>query len=703
MNLLEALGQERPVYWFCDDKKRGKPPFERLVVETELAKQHDLGSFFCVNLLGEQKNDKGHLRHESNVLRPLACFADFDTGTLEEQVEKILHSPIEPSAIVKSGRGYHLYWFLTLTAREDLKKWTAIQKSIAKHFGSDEAVSDPARLMRLPGSWHCKGEPVLVTLDKCDPTLRYDLSEIEIEFPIVKEKKRGVETLLDSPTKEGGRNVGATKVVGSMLANYPTTKWEKIAYPLIESWNEEKCVPPMSKVELRSLFDSISKKELKRREAEGLGITTFSDDEMLPDIREENGEVIVRIAVENGVAQFSFTSIEQNKQDALDCVLSVELLVSGSASRPWSQRINLLSGSAMEGLTRGLKNAFGKKLPWELLLNTAQAKLISFLANRDMSIDLSEVPDEGCEMLFDPFLMKNSANLLFGDGGTGKSFFCLRLAISLATGIPFLGMQPNEAVPTLFVDYEDNPNTAAYRISHLCSALGLNKNEVKKYIKYYNPQGSPIYMIIPALKKMIREHHIGLVLVDSVATACGTEPEKAESASRYYNALSALGTTSLSIAHITKTEGGSQDKAFGSVFWHNFARNTWNIQGKEDDIAPQGAEACLSNEVGKQLILHHRKFNNGPKSKPISYRMVYAKNSVRFEDGQKGFFVEDKIERERVLEALRRESMTKNELLEELINIKDQKLKDVLATLRAQKTIYKDPVKGGKYHISSCV
>lgn len=708
--LLVALHQIRPVYWMVADKKEEKnlKPSREILVQPsiEYAKQEKLAVYFCVNELGDQKNDKGHLRFKENVLRPLACFADFDSGTYAEQLELIASSPIEPSAIVKSGHGYHLYWFLTETLQTDLERWSELQKSIAKHFKCDGSINDPARLMRFPTSWHSKDEEQkLVVLEKCDSTLRYSIEDLVTEFPPIVDLTgtSDVAKVLSTPVEEGGRFAASQKVIGAILNRFKPSEWETMGWPLVKSWNAS-CVPPKAEHIVRQAFDGIVKLEAKKRAAEEKHVVTFADGDMRPQVTEDGETVTVQIPVEEGVAKFAFQNIEQTKSDTLNVLLSVEHLILGSQPRPFTQRINLLSGSSMEALSRMLGKSFGKTLPWEMLLNTAQSALLRFLANRDLSLDLSEVPDEEAPILFAPFLVKDGANLLFGDGGTGKTYFCLRLALSLATGKEFLGYTPQEATGTLFVDYEDNEKTASFRLTQLCAdpALNLDPRVAKKLIRYINPQGAPLYTIVPALKKIIAEHHIGLILVDSVASACGAEPEKAEAAAQYYNALKSLNITSLSIAHVTKTEGAKQDKAFGSVFWHNLARNTWNIQGEEDPDEEKISLSAVMGEKSRQLGMLHRKYNSGPKSPPINMRITYGTNNVRFEEGKPDYWNKDKKLEERITNLLRLNGPRNiKELNEDLIDVPLGSLKNRIGKMKQKGTIKKQTDKGGRYYVDN--
>ena len=149
------------------------------------AKDSLYGVFFTPNGHGRTRNPKGTLyRWDGNVTKLNACFADFDTGSKEKQLETIRGFSLKPSIIVESKRGYHCYWLLrdVETTKDTISLWRRIQTTIAEKYGADKACSNPSRLMRLPGSWHIKGEPYLVTVLEAS-NLTYTLAEIELAFP----------------------------------------------------------------------------------------------------------------------------------------------------------------------------------------------------------------------------------------------------------------------------------------------------------------------------------------------------------------------------------------------------------------------------------------------------------------------------------------------------------------------------------------
>src|SRR5258708_34741089 len=59
-----------------------------------------------------------------------------------------------PSMVVKTGRGAH-YYFLTEVHRDKFREW---QEKLIGRLGTDPAIKDLARVMRLAGTLHLKDQ-----------------------------------------------------------------------------------------------------------------------------------------------------------------------------------------------------------------------------------------------------------------------------------------------------------------------------------------------------------------------------------------------------------------------------------------------------------------------------------------------------------------------------------------------------------------
>ena len=63
----------------------------------------------------------------------------------------------------------------------------------------------------------------------------------------------------------GSRNVTTTSIVGSLLARYPSHDWESVCWPLIVAYNAQNNHPPLGGGELRSIFESIARRQSQSR------------------------------------------------------------------------------------------------------------------------------------------------------------------------------------------------------------------------------------------------------------------------------------------------------------------------------------------------------------------------------------------------------------------------------------------------------
>jgi putative DNA primase/helicase len=113
----------------------------------------DLGCYF-----GVLPRPVDQVGTDESITLGRAVWADIDdkdTGGRRESWR--LASSVEPapSAIVVSGGGLHLYYFLDKpAAAKDIRHANALLWPMC---GGDRSVVNVGRIMRLPGSWHCKG------------------------------------------------------------------------------------------------------------------------------------------------------------------------------------------------------------------------------------------------------------------------------------------------------------------------------------------------------------------------------------------------------------------------------------------------------------------------------------------------------------------------------------------------------------------
>jgi hypothetical protein len=188
---------------------------------------------------------------------------------------------------------------------------------------------------------------------------------------------------------------------------------------------------------------------------------------------------------------------------------------------------------------------------------------------------------------------RHHPTILFGDGGTCKSYIALRL----------LGKLAEVGVPVIYIDWEFDRQEHEYRLSRLFPD-GLPN------IWYVRCQ-RPLIHEVDSLQRIVRQNGIQFAVYDSAAYACAGPPESAEAASAYFRAVRQIGVGSLHIAHVNKSEQGDK-KPFGSVFWHNSARSTWFVAADEHSENP------------KRVALFNRKVNLDKLLRPVSYAIRFT-------------------------------------------------------------------------------
>ena len=144
----------------------------------------------------------------------------------------------------------------------------------------------------------------------------------------------------------------------------------------------------------------------------------------------------------------------------------------------------------------------------------------------------------------------------------------------------------------------------------------------------------PLIHEIDRLCRIVQQDKLTYVVLDSVGYGTAGAPESAEAAMDYFRAVRHLGIGCTLIAHVTKGESGDQ-RPFGSTFWHNSARCTWNL--KLASTSPDG------NTL--HLAAFHRKSNLGRLRPPVGLK-------VQFEDGRVFFSTVDATTIDEVVDRL---------------------------------------------------
>jgi hypothetical protein len=155
---LAISGSDRLTVQAFDDAKRGGSPGIRGGSLADLWPWVEARQAAGCGIFGTVNATPDGYRQAADVTHVRALFVDFDGKEPDRQWH------LEPSMIVRSGRGLHAYWTLDPWPVANAAEFKDAQHRLARHYGSDPAVCDLPRVMRLAGTWHQKGEPFMVTI-----------------------------------------------------------------------------------------------------------------------------------------------------------------------------------------------------------------------------------------------------------------------------------------------------------------------------------------------------------------------------------------------------------------------------------------------------------------------------------------------------------------------------------------------------------
>jgi len=241
-------------------------PFQRHRSALESINGQGAGIFVAVN----QTDGLG--RSKANIEALRAWWTDLDDKAAKEPFRLEL-LPLPPTIAVKTPGGWHCYWIMKNPERcdeallaeheSDLKR---IQAALAR-FGADRQVCEGARVLRLPGFYHCKAKPQLVTLEAVTRH-RYSRSQIHDAFPAIDAKPAqsaedynacalGKMTLDQArnyvdklpPAIEGKKGSSTTFTAALKLLSKGLPEAETLEV-LMEKYNP-RCKPPWTKEELQ--------------------------------------------------------------------------------------------------------------------------------------------------------------------------------------------------------------------------------------------------------------------------------------------------------------------------------------------------------------------------------------------------------------------------------------------------------------------
>jgi hypothetical protein len=248
MHRFQTFHDKGPEY--CSDLNTWHEEGDLDELSTRLARAQSLGAgvYFTVN-------ESVGGRSIENIKTIRALFLDLDGSPLEP----VLAMGLEPHAIVCSSPGkYQVYW---MVAHCPLERFKPLQLALAKKFSGDPSVKDLPRVMRVPGFYHQKEQPRLVTIRSIEYFLPYPLDTIidglEIrDLEIAASEKQSLPPLFDafeSKVSPGGRHAHLMRYASKFAHE---GKPAEEVYGLVQAINHLACTPPKPAHEIHKIVEA---------------------------------------------------------------------------------------------------------------------------------------------------------------------------------------------------------------------------------------------------------------------------------------------------------------------------------------------------------------------------------------------------------------------------------------------------------------
>ncbi len=199
----------------------------------------------------------------------------------EQYLRRVLAPfPLRPHWIVETRHGFHLL-FRVQPRREpkDIADAVDVNRRLVGALVGDRNAVLLTQLLRVPGTLQFKlpSDPFLCRLlvDNASMIHPYPLAAVRDALGKVSTEQSATPAMIPSHAQprwrqglagaaEGERNVTAASLIGRVLRSLPEELWETAGMGSLREWNRRNAAP-LPERELRSVFESIARREFARR------------------------------------------------------------------------------------------------------------------------------------------------------------------------------------------------------------------------------------------------------------------------------------------------------------------------------------------------------------------------------------------------------------------------------------------------------
>lgn len=209
-------------------------------------------------------------------------------------------------------------------------------------------------------------------------------------------------------------------------------------------------------------------------------------------------------------------------------------------------------------------------------------------------------------------------SFLIGDGGTGKSFLALYMALCIAVGAPFLKL-PVKRGRVLYADYELDLEEQRRRLWRIAAGEGLSVSSARLEERlYYSSPDDPVGTdpFHDEVTQIIEKHSIDVIILDSLTIGTIGDATSQKDIVPILRRLQELPTLIAidHVSHSTAKGSAASARAFGTVFKRNLARSS----------------LPLAQAEGGGFLLQQEKANFGPGETRLCYTVDWEDDRTTF-------------------------------------------------------------------------
>lgn len=191
-----------------------------------------------------------------------------------------------------------------------------------------------------------------------------------------------------------------------------------------------------------------------------------------------------------------------------------------------------------------------------------------------------------------PFIIEGGGTILFAPPGRGKSYVAKLVAVSIDAGCQKFWATQQKRV--LFINLERSGESIRRRLSMVNKVLGL---PAKRPLLTLNARGRSLLEVLPACRKSVKKHNVGMVVLDSISRAGLGDLNENQPGNRIIDALSSLCPTWLALGH---TSRASEEHMYGTIMQDAGADICIQLlsQVKDNGMLGIGLQITKRNDIG---------------------------------------------------------------------------------------------------------